>query len=560
MNTKNSSPRSATVQAGLWPVAGLAAVCWCVAVPVYAQDGSWRPTESPFAVELQQLALLEIPGLTDPAPIALPSSTPASVALPDAPAPAAEPTHPSLIGTLFAPGHSWSSPTQSASPKNSPLFEPIQREQPGAISLTIDQAIATGVKNNLQVRLSSQQERAVHGEIFVVGNALVPNLRATVDSEAEEINLAAMGFKQSTLAKIKIPGVNLSGFATIVKVNTTSAQLSLSQALFNVPAFFLFRAAQRAQEASHWTTLDAQGGVAQGVGGLYLKTLADQTQVSDASALLKQDQISLDHATAARDAGVGINLDVLRAQVDLQNEQQRLLQARNAVAKDKVALNRAMGQPAGQELNLVDTVPFADLEERTLDEQLAIAYLNRQDLHSLESQLAVAQEAERAVKYQYLPTLSTNGYYGVIGVTNGSYHGNFLAEFKLTVPIFEEATLRGQREVGHAQLVALEHQIKARKTQIEAQIRSSRLDLESSRQLVTVARSNVILAQQALDDASLRFSSGVADNLAVAQAQAALVGAQTQVIQTEFQYNYAKLTLARQLGVVQTEYNHYLGR
>jgi outer membrane protein TolC len=46
----------------------------------------------------------------------------------------------------------------------------------------------------------------------------------------------------------------------------------------------------------------------------------------------------------------------------------------------------------------------------------------------------------------------------------------------------------------------------------------------------------------------------------VVQAQASLVGAETQVIQAEFEYNYAKLTLARNTGVVETEYRQYLGR
>ena len=86
------------------------------------------------------------------------------------------------------------------------------------------------------------------------------------------------------------------------------------------------------------------------------------------------------------------------------------------------------------------------------------------------------------------------------------------------------------------------------------------LDVESSRERVLVARSNVELATQELSDATLRFTSGVDDNLPVVRAQAALVGAQTQVIQAEFQYNYAKLTLARNTGVVETEYKRYLGR
>ena len=72
----------------------------------------------------------------------------------------------------------------------------------------------------------------------------------------------------------------------------------------------------------------------------------------------------------SKEAGVGINLDVLRAQVELQNEQQQVIRADNAVAKDKINLNRVMGQPAGQELALTDTVPFAEFDEMPLGRRL----------------------------------------------------------------------------------------------------------------------------------------------------------------------------------------------
>jgi len=86
------------------------------------------------------------------------------------------------------------------------------------------------------------------------------------------------------------------------------------------------------------------------------------------------------------------------------------------------------------------------------------------------------------------------------------------------------------------------------------------LDVESSHDLVKVAKSNVVLSQQVLDDATDRFKAGVDDNLPVVQAQATLAGAQTRLVQTLYQYNTAKLTLARNTGVVETQYKIYLGK
>ena len=437
----------------------------------------------------------------------------------------------------------------------------VEREQPGVVSLSLDQAVATALNNNTELIVRNQRELGVKGELLSVESVLTPNISVKAYSQAQEIDLAAMGFKPSTLAGLKIPGfAGVPQIANIVKVNTTDAEITLSQQLFNAPAFYLYKAAKKSEEAANWATLSARGGVVLQVGALYLQALADDAQAINARGLVIQDELVYEHARASKEAGVGINLDVLRAQVELQNEQQQLIRAENAVAKDKINLNRVMGQPAGQALALTDAVPFAEFDEMPLGDALQLAYTRRKDLRGLEAQLDVAVKAQKAVKSEYIPTLGVGGFYGVLGETTGLYHGVFAAEGRLNIPVFQEATFRGQREVAAAQIVALQHQIDGRRASIEGDIRMSMLDVASSRELVKVARSNVELAGQELNDATLRFTAGVDDNLPVVRAQAALVGAQTQVIQAEFQYNYAKLQLARNTGVVETEYKRYLGR
>ena len=434
----------------------------------------------------------------------------------------------------------------------------VARENPDAMPLTLDQAIALGLKSNAGIILAGQQERFVTGQVLTVENTLLPTLSASAYTQAQEIDLAALGFKPATLSGLTIPGFSATNIKSIVKVNTTDAQLNLSQALFNVPAFFLYKAAKKAGEAASLNTLNERGGVVLAIGGLYLQALADEAQLNNARALEVEDQVVFDHARAERDAGVGINLDVLRAQVQLQGEQQEVIRDENAVAKDEIALNREMGQPAGQKLELVDAVPFAEFSEMNLDEAKALAYTRRKDLLGLEAQLVVAEQTAKAVKYERLPTVGVGGFYGVLGETTGLYHGVFVAAGKLSFPIFEEGELRGQREVATAQVIGLKKQIESLQAQVEADIRASMLDVDSSRTLVTVARSNQDLSAQALADATDRFTAGVDDSLPLVRAQATLEGSQAQVVNAEFQYNYAKLRLARSTGVVETSYRSYL--
>jgi outer membrane protein TolC len=433
----------------------------------------------------------------------------------------------------------------------------VEQATPGALPLSLDDAIERGMKRNLQMELSRQNERYVHGQVLTVKNSLLPSMTAQAQTGTQEINLAALGFKPGSLEAFGFaPGT----VKQIVKVSTTSAQLNLNQQLFNVPAYYLYRAAQKADTAASLTTLNTRGTVALQVGTQYLLALADAAQIENAQALLKSDEVSLQQATASHDAGVGTNLDMLRARVQLQTQQQVLINAENTFAKDKIQLNRLIGLPAEQELKLTDEAPFAEFAEMPLEQAKALAFERRKDLLSLQAQLEVAERTRKAVKFERLPALSFDGYYGVLGETQGLYHGVFSAAGKMKFPIFQEGQLRGELEVAEAQKHALQQQIDSLKVTIEQQIRASMLDVQASEELVKVAQSNVGLATEQLQQASDRFAAGVDDNLAVVQAAATLADAQSRLVNTLYQYNQSKLQLARNTGVVETQYKVYLGR
>jgi len=343
-------------------------------------------------------------------------------------------------------------------------------------------------------------------------------------------------------------------------VNTASAQISVNQQLFNLPAYYLYRSAQKAASAANFSTLNVQGGVTLGVGTQYLLALADASQIENARALEKADEVAYEQAKASHDAGVGTNLDMLRARVQLQTQQQAVINDENAFAKDKIALNRMIGLPADQELTLTDTAPYAQFAELPLADAMRLAFQRRKDLLSLQAQLEVATRTNKAVRTERLPTLAFDGYYGVLGEIGGLYHGVFAATGKVSVPVFQEGQLRGEHEVAEAQVTALRQQIESLRVSIEWQIRAAMLDVQSSNELVKVAKSNVDLATEEVQDASDRFKAGVDDNLPVVQAQAVLAAAQSRLVQTLYQYNQSKLSLARNTGVVESQYKVYLGR
>jgi outer membrane protein TolC len=460
-----------------------------------------------------------------------------------------------------APSNLPQAPVPNLAPELAPIHLPggvmVEHATPGAMPLGLDDAIDRGEKRNLQMLLTEQNERMVHGQVLTVENNLLPSLTAQAQTETQEINLAALGFKPSSLAEFGFPPGSIS---TIVKINTTGAQMNVSQQLFNVPAYYLYKAAKKADNVANLTTLNLRGGVTLAVGTQYLLALADASQIENARALEKADEVVLQQASASHEAGVGTRLDELRARVQLQTQQQAVINDENTFAKDKIVLNRLIGLPADQEITLTDTAPYAEYAEMPLEDAKRLAFQRRKDLLSLQAQLEVAAQTRKAVRSERLPTLAFNGFYGVLGETTGLYHGVFSAMGKLSVPVFQEGQLRGEREVADAQVMGLRRQIESLQVTIEQQIRASMLDVQSSNDLVKVARSNVDLATEELQQATDRFSAGVDDNLPVVQAQATLADAQSKLVQTLYQYNQSKLALARNTGVVESQYKVYLGR
>jgi len=103
----------------------------------------------------------------------------------------------------------------------------IELPQSGPLQLSLDDAIALGLNRNLRMVYDRATQREVKGEELGVINALLPSLTIKADTQAQEIDLAALGFKPSLLAGSKLlpPGFVLQ---EIVKVKPKSPQSNSS--------------------------------------------------------------------------------------------------------------------------------------------------------------------------------------------------------------------------------------------------------------------------------------------------------------------------------------------
>jgi len=296
------------------------------------------------------------------------------------------------------------------------------------------------------------------------------------------------------------------------------------------------------------------------VASAYLHALAASSEVDNAKALEAADQLLLNHAHEAHEAGTAANLDELRARVQFQAQQQALISAQNTFEKNLILLKREIGIDPGQKIALTDPAPYSELAALSVEDLRAVAYKSRQDYQSLQSQAVALKAVHAAYRGQRLPSLSFGGYYGVSQVGGVGSHGNMAAVGTLSFPLFREARLRGDTEAAQAHLDAANAQLADMRGQIDQQVRSALLDVNATARLVEVARSNVDLATRALADETDRVNAGVDDNLPLVTAQATLASAESNMVESLYQYNLAKLALARSAGILEAQYRAYLGK
>jgi outer membrane protein TolC len=236
-----------------------------------------------------------------------------------------------------------------------------------------------------------------------------------------------------------------------------------------------------------------------------------------------------------------------------------LISTQNTLAKDKIALARAIGLPLAQQFQLTDTAPFQALDTPDPEAAFQEALKNRKDLAAASERLKAADAAKKAAFDEQLPVASFSGDFGDQGETVGHSHSTYSATGQITAPVLQIAKTHGDEQVAAAQYDQQKAKLSDEVQQVNQDVRDAILDIQTAAKLVQATESNVALAKEALGDAQERYKVGVAGSLPVSQALEQYEQANDQYISALYQHNVAKLALARALGVAATNSKDYLG-
>lgn len=432
----------------------------------------------------------------------------------------------------------------SQSPYNGSVAQGTAK--PEVVSLTFQDAIDLGLKNNLGVLLQSYNTIAARGQKWKELSELLPNVSARVSENVVQENLAAQGLR-------------FPGFPTVVgPFGFSDARVYLSQSILNLKALNRERGAREGERAAQFSYKDARDLVVLATGNAYLQALSGGARVETAEAQQQTAQALYGKATDQQNAGLSPAIDTLRAQVEFQNRQQQLIVARNDFAKQKLALVRAIGLPVGQEIALVSKAPYEALATLGIEASLQRAYASRSDYLAAAQQVRAAEYYRKGASAEYFPTIDATAHYGDLGINFGNSHGTFTVAGRLNIPIFQGGKVHADVLQSEATLRQSRAQLDNLRGQIEYEVRTALLDIETADQQVQVARSSVDLSEQTLTQARDRFSAGVTDNLEVVEAQQSVAAAHESYISSLYAHNLAKIELVRAMGYAEQGVMQYL--
>jgi outer membrane protein TolC len=413
----------------------------------------------------------------------------------------------------------------------------------------LQDAIDRGLKQNLGLLLSSSDVTNARGQRWQQLSALLPHVSATPYGDVSQVNLAEFGFS------FHIPGVNIP--SVVGPFSYFDARANLSQSLFDWSAVNKTRASQQQVKSAEYTYKDARDMVVLAVGYAYLQAIADEASIEAVNAQVQTAQALYDQASDQVKAGTSPAIDALRAHVELQTRQQQLIQAKNDFAIQKLSLARAIGLAPGQQFDLTDKSPYQPLEVLSVDEALKRAYDSRSDYQAALASVRAAEFSRKAAEAGYYPTLSFTSDYGIAGQHFDSNHGVFDVRGTLNIPIFTGGAVRGDVLQAGAQLQQARDRAENLRGQIDTDVRTALFNLQSASELVTVAQSNIDLAEQTLAQSRDRFAAGVTDTVEVVQSQEAVATAHQNYISSLYSYNYAKISLARAMGAAEAGVKEY---
>ncbi len=425
----------------------------------------------------------------------------------------------------------------AASLCNAQTAMPLSLKRAVEIALASDgnTRVALAQESIQQAKMQQNQSRA----------SFLPNLDSSVQEHREVTNLQAFGFKFNIP-----PGFGFSIPTIVGPFHIFDARVSAQQSILNLADLRRYRAAKISAGATTTDAAAIRNSASDEVARDYLACLRADTDRTTARANVELSQALLTLARRQKDAGTGTGIEVTRAEVQLANDRQSLIQAENNRSRATLTLLKAMGLRLDAPVEFTNKLEFKPVETAPDAALVDQALKTRPELKTQQQREDAARMTLGAIKDERLPSVGASADYGTIGTDIASAHPTYTLGVSLKVPIFDGG--RREARIGESASQVRQEQLRTRDLgqQIDLQVRTALDSLRSAAAEVQAATEGQMLSESELAQARRRYEAGVGTSVEVTDAQTRLQRARDNLTRALYDHNVARLDLATATGTI----------
>jgi outer membrane protein len=425
---------------------------------------------------------------------------------------------------------------------NSPL---PPKPPTGTLHLTLEQSVGLALKQNPTQQIAVINAAESIQDKNITRADLLPQANFRVSESVNRVNVKAQ-FGGLPL----FPGIP----GHIGPYELFSAGPSFGGSVFDFSLWRRYKASVSDVDAAKAQSLSTRESVILLVVSQYIGTLRAVANVEASRSRVELAQALYDQAADLQKEGVGTGIDTLRANVELQNEKQRLIEAENDRDSSLFGLSKLLNLDPRQKIELADSLSFFETPQPEVDSSIDQALSARQEWKALEADGRVAKYEKQSVQYQRLPSVRFDGYWEYFGTMPSNAIPTYQYTGSLNFPLITSGRIKAQVTKADLEIRKVEQQKADLRNQIALDVKTSLLNLRSARNEVQVADLGVKLAQDEVAQARDRFTAGVANNIEVISAQDSLSRANDNQILALYRFNQARADYARAIGQMEKTY------
>ncbi len=416
-------------------------------------------------------------------------------------------------------------------------------QTPAPLKLTLHDAVQLALKQNPQVILANLGVLQSEQDRNIARSALLPHVNGSAAEVVNRVNLeTAIGFR-------------FPGFSQHVgPYRYEQAGANFQAPVFDLTLWRRYRASAVGIQTSRAQELGVREESVLLVVSQYLGSQRAAADVQAAQSRVDLAQALFVQADDLQKNGVGTGIDTLRANVQLQNEKQRLIVARTQLETSLFGLGRLLNVDPKLRVELADQVSFFDTPSVDVDQTLERAWQARPELRQILSQEQRADLDLRAATDARLPRLTVGGFWSEQGLNNSTAIPVYSYQATVEVPIFTGGRIQADRTRAELAIRELKQQEQEIRNRIALEVKTAIAQLASARTEVDVANLGIQLARQEVDQSRDRFQAGVTNNVEVIQAQDTFARASDNQIAALYRYNQSRADLAHSVGQMEALY------